>query len=607
MKKLRIFAALSVASSFALLPLIVATPAYATCINTAQAATIAAAAEPTAVGETPTVTTLATCGGDDISYQVPITATVTFDGVQYDSVYATTNSVITFGAPDGTYWTYPSTPSISLYSMDWVVYPQWRQDEHLIIQSSDGGFQVDISARPIWLQGTPTPTNIVITAAINTDGTVAMSYLVTGPTYENETRTGVRLTNGEVVTLAEYGVTQVETAPVLSAAPVDTSTVTSPSDSQTSIVDTPTSTPTPPVIPQGAVVVPEGSTATVNAVNGKRVATVAGYYGDPNDGSRGIDVSSTLTSMFAGSTSFTVTASNEFSDPAPGTVKVLIFLVTYEDVPQPIPSDTTTSTVDSGSATVDTQTSQNDTSTAPGPQPVPPTPPAIVDPVPIPPSVEPEEEPAPVQPEDPEIEPEPEPEPEPVPEPLPELELEPEPEPEIEPVPAPESPSVDDLVDDAMADGTLTESEKELIAEILIADALENGLAVTAEDIDDAGLTYADLPPETPVEVRTDENGNQVIITAEVADALTLVENPAELIGAIFTDPALALLALGSLGADMSEEEREESTKSVIATVIAGGAAIQAAAVAAATTTSSSSTGGSSGGNNNAARRRETL
>jgi hypothetical protein len=231
----------------------------------------------------------------------------------------------------------------------------------------------------------------------------------------------------------------------------------------------------------------------------------------------------------------------------------------------------------------------------------------IVDPVPIPPSVEPEEEPAPVQPEDPTPVPDLEPEPEPVPEPLPELELEPEPEPEIEPVPAPESPSVDDVVDDAMADGTLTESEKELIAEILITDALDNGLAVTVEDIEDAGLTYADLPPETPVEVRTDENGNPVIITAEVAGALTLVENPAELIGAIFTDPAMALLALGSLGADMSEEEREESTKAVIATVIAGGAAIQAAAVAGATSTGSSSTGGSSGGNNNAARRRETL
>jgi hypothetical protein len=32
--------------------------------------------------------------------------------------------------------------------------------------------------------------------------------------------------------------------------------------------------------------------------------------------------------------------------------------------------------------------------------------------------------------------------------------------------------------------------------------------------------------PETPVEVRQDENGNEVIITADVAAALVLLENP---------------------------------------------------------------------------------
>jgi hypothetical protein len=127
-------------------------------------------------------------------------------------------------------------------------------------------------------------------------------------------------------------------------------------------------------------------------------------------------------------------------------------------------------------------------------------------------------------------------------------------------------------------------------------------VAVTAADIQAAGLTYADLPPETPVDVRTDESGNAVVITAEVAEALTLLENPAELIGELFTDPAQALLALGSIGADMSEEEREESTKAVVATVVAAGAAISAAATAA-STTSSSSTGGSSSGNSNAGRR----
>jgi hypothetical protein len=173
----------------------------------------------------PEITTIVTAGGDDSSYRVPLTTPVTFDGVVYDSIYATTNSVITFGSPDGTYWDFPMTPSISLYSMDWVVYPQWRADEHLIISTSPGGFQVNISARPIWLQSAPEPTNINIVAAINTDGTVAISYFLSGPDYSGypHIRTGVRLTSGEVVSLEQYGVIRVEEPPILEPEPVDPS------------------------------------------------------------------------------------------------------------------------------------------------------------------------------------------------------------------------------------------------------------------------------------------------------------------------------------------------------------------------------------------------
>lgn len=175
---------------------------------------------------------MVTCGGDDSSYQVPLTTTVSFDGQTFSSVYATTNSVITFGTPDGTYWAYPQTPSISLYSMDWLVYPNNHTDEHLVIQTSDGGFQIDIAARPIWLYDAPEVTNIVITAAINADGTVAISYAISGPTYDSQTRTGVRLNDGSVVTLEQYGIAQVEEAPALTPEPV-----------------TPTPEPTPELTP----------------------------------------------------------------------------------------------------------------------------------------------------------------------------------------------------------------------------------------------------------------------------------------------------------------------------------------------------------------------
>jgi hypothetical protein len=160
------------------------------------------------------------------------------------------------------------------------------------------------------------------------------------------------------------------------------------------------------------------------------------------------------------------------------------------------------------------------------------------------------------------------------------------------------TPSVEEAVTEALADGKLTEAEKEVVAEALIEAA--NGGPVSAEAIKEAGIEYKDLPAETPVEVRKDENGNEVIITADVAAALVLLENPSELVGAIFSDPGEALQALGSIGADMSPEEREEAEKMVVAAVIAGNAAINAVAVAGAaggtTTGGSSSGGGSSGG-----------
>jgi hypothetical protein len=123
-----------------------------------------------------------------------------------------------------------------------------------------------------------------------------------------------------------------------------------------------------------------------------------------------------------------------------------------------------------------------------------------------------------------------------------------------------------------------TPEERAVVAEALIEAA--DGEPVTAQAIQDAGLTYEDLPPDTPVEVRQDENGNEVVITAEVAAALVVLESPAALVEAIFSDPGQALLALASIGADMSEEEREEAEKIIVASVIAGQAAINAAGMA---------------------------
>ena len=151
---------------------------------------------------------------------------------------------------------------------------------------------------------------------------------------------------------------------------------------------------------------------------------------------------------------------------------------------------------------------------------------------------------------------------------------------------------VANLVEVLTADGgKLNESEKSLVADALIAQA--DGEAISSKQIKDSGIEYKDLPAETPVDVRTDEQGNAVVITAEVAAQVELLQDPGALLAEAFSDPGAALAALGSIGADMSTEEREEATDMVIATVVAAGAAINAAGVAAA---AGGSTGGSTGG-----------
>jgi hypothetical protein len=358
----------------------------------------------------PTVTTIVTPGGDDVSYQIPLTVSVVYDGVTYENVYATTNSVITFGRPDGTYWKYPTTPSVSIESKDWWVLPQQMPDTHFIINVSEGGFQVDGNYRPY---GTFTgdTTSIIITAQIQTDGTVAYSYAVDGPLVGNE-RTGAVLTDGTIVPLEEVNIIEVEEAPVLEPEPV---------------APEPEPTPVDPV-PEPPVVIP---------------------------------------------------------DPEPNP----------EPLPEPVP--------------------------VPLPRPV------IEIPI-----FEPEPEPVPV-----EEEPVPEEEPvveEPVVE-EPSLPLEPEPEPEPEPV-EPEVP--------------------------------EETLPTEPEPM-----------PESHEESVTLDNG--VVLTAQEAVSVALLQNPAELLQELFTNPGAALAALGSVGADMTKEEREESEKVIVAAVIVGQIATQSAVAAA--------------------------
>jgi hypothetical protein len=154
-----------------------------------------------------------------------------------------------------------------------------------------------------------------------------------------------------------------------------------------------------------------------------------------------------------------------------------------------------------------------------------------------------------------------------------------------------EEEELKEILEDAEDGKELTEEQTEIVVAALIEN-LKPGESISAAEVKASGVSYADLPAETPVEIRTDENGNALVITAEVAANVELVQDPGALLEAVFTDPGAALAAFGSIGADMTEEEREEATDMVVATVVATGAAINAAAVA----TGGATGGGTSGG-----------
>ena len=212
-------------------------------------------------------------------------------------------------------------------------------------------------------------------------------------------------------------------------------------------------------------------------------------------------------------------------------------------------TDTSTTTVDGSTATIDTSTP---IAPIPAPEPpvVAPEPPAIVIP---PPAIEPE---PPVEVEEPPIEAE-----------------EPPVEAEEPPVEAEEPPELAEEPPIPVEEPPLEEEEP----------------PVEVAQLDEVDLET--LAPETPVQL---DNG--VVLEAGTVVALQLLENPAELISAIFDNPAEVLTALSNIGADMSEEERTESENTIIASVIATQAAVNAVAVASATRTATPTPTSSGGG-----------
>ena len=158
-----------------------------------------------------------------------------------------------------------------------------------------------------------------------------------------------------------------------------------------------------------------------------------------------------------------------------------------------------------------------------------------------------------------------------------------------------EQEELKEILEDAKDGKELTEEQRDIVVAALI-ETLSPGESISISEVLTAGVELKDLPPDTPIEVRTSESGEVLVITAEVAANIELVQDPGALLEAVFTDPGAAIAAIGSIGADMTEDEREEATDMVVATVVAAGAAMNAVGAAAGSTGGSSSGGNAGGG-----------
>lgn len=176
---------------------------------------------------------------------------------------------------------------------------------------------------------------------------------------------------------------------------------------------------------------------------------------------------------------------------------------------------------------------------------------------------------------EPTLEPTPEPTEEPTPEPTeeptsePTVEPEPSTEPSMEPVPSPSQPVIPapiltpDPEREEIPQEIEQQEEMQQQEEQLIMPSEEPTPIVEEKIIEDPIISEEELLEEGEILL---ENG--VIIDENIAIALTLLDNPAELFSALFSDPQQILTALSNIGADMSPEVREEAQDVVVVAVI---------------------------------------
>ena len=580
---------------------------------------------------TPLVCNMSTVTGDDDgSFPMTLPFSLQLGNTNYNQIYYSTNGLMSFGQPDGNFSSYPSTPSVTLAGRDWVSFGPgaytsygYNEDSFCIEwsvrpfpQSSgpltqirlvvnvfpNGGWHgeittlgwipPDIRRGIVWEQnGTPLP----IGAAFDVNGGVpievapapAPTSFTEPPAIPTQCWNGstvyapatcppvppdITCWNGDVL---PWDGTCLPTPPDITCWNGEVISWNETCPQMPPMVECWDSSevnwneqcpPQPPptiVYPEDSIYITVDENGQINYTSptGMKINQILfASYGTPENYQYGSCHSANSLSLVQGAINnnqLDIDANNDvFGDPCGGTGKRLSIVITIENdptyvapSPTPIASPEPQPTV-SPEPTVEPSPQPSE----PSPQPSEPVvqPSETSSPSPTP-SLSPSE--SPWQPEEPAVTPSPTPEPE-ISSPEPSTPNQTQ-SPTPDPTPTSTLPSDNNIIDGLTAEESV--ALEELLTEYGPMDA------ISFESFEESGLDYEDLPPDQPVML---ENG--VILTAEVADAIEMFENPSELLLTVFTDPGKALKAFANVGADMTPEERKESQAVVVASVIVG-------------------------------------
>jgi hypothetical protein len=183
-------------------------------------------------------------GDDDSAFNANLPFTLSLGATEYSNVFISTNGTMTFGTPDGNYWDYPQTPSVSVAGYDWV---SFGQGAYLSYGSTANTFCAEWSVRP-FPQSTGELTQIRLVIDRSDDGGWHGEIVTFGWLPEN-LRRGIRFEQGQPVVPIEAAFDVNGGVPVeVSPAPVPSSFTDAP------VIPTPIPTQTPEPEPTQSVV-----------------------------------------------------------------------------------------------------------------------------------------------------------------------------------------------------------------------------------------------------------------------------------------------------------------------------------------------------------------